>query len=256
MGNMPSKLIRVPQISFIFWLIKIISTTIGETGADFLAFDLKFGMPIVTLIMTCILGFVLYLQFAKNKNYMPIIYWSIVILMSIIGTLVTDILVDELNFSLVLLSVIFSILMAIGFWGWHRSEGTLSIHSIDSQKRETLYWLMILLTFALGTAIGDLISEHWELGYRNSILLFGGIISITAVCRYRKYIGSVSAFWIAFVMTRPLGASIGDFLAKPASEGGLGVDAMVLNSLFCLTILVLVGYLQFRDGNDPIQSRE
>jgi len=234
---------RVPEVALIFWIIKILSTTVGETGADFLAETMGFGMPYVALVISALMAALLFIQFAKIKRYVPEIYWSLVVLMSIVGTLITDILVDIMGVGLITLSIIFTISMAVGFMVWYKKENTISIHSIDTSQREAYYWVVILLAFALGTAIGDLISEGIAVGYGLSLLLFIGLISLVAFEYYILRTNSIQSFWLAFILTRPLGASLGDFLTQPSSAGGLAINMLVINCLFFALILGLVGYL-------------
>jgi uncharacterized membrane-anchored protein len=239
-------LLRVPEVMLIFWIIKILSTTVGETGADFLASDLGLGMPVVTLIMSGIIACLLIFQFTKFKRYIPVNYWAIVLLMSIIGTLITDILVDDFGVSLVTLSIVFTATMLIGFAAWYKSEKTLSIHSIDNTKREAYYWLVILLAFALGTGVGDLISEGMNLGYGIALMLFGGLIALVTFGHYVLKMNAVLSFWLAYILTRPLGASLGDFMIKPGNEGGLGLAISNVNLIFLFTIIGLVAYLDIQ----------
>jgi len=241
-------MLRVPEVFLIFWVIKTLSTTVGETGADFLAFDLGIGMPLVTIIASGIMAAILFMQFNKLKRYVPFSYWSIVILMSIVGTLITDILVDLMGVSLITLSIIFSITMILGFYIWYKNEGTLSIHSIDTAKREAYYWVIILLAFALGTGVGDLISEGLAQGYGVAVLLFSGLIALVAIAYYVFKIDGVIAFWLAFILTRPLGASLGDFMTKPATEGGMGIEILTVNTLFFSVIIGLVVYLTMKQN--------
>lgn len=235
-------LMRVPEVTLIFWIIKTLSTTVGETGADFLAFDLGWGMPVTTIIMIGIMGVLLYLQFFKFKRYVVGNYWTLVVLASVVGTLITDMLVDIAGVSLVTLSVVFTVMMLAGFYVWYRNEGTLSIHSIDTGKREFYYWVVILLAFALGTGVGDLISEHFALGYDKSLMLFSGLIGMVALAYYVFKLNAVTAFWFAYVLTRPLGASIGDFMIQVPADGGLGVNTMTINMVFLTAILGFACY--------------
>lgn len=235
-------LLRVPEVTLVFWIIKTLSTTVGETGADFLAFDLGWGMPFTTAVMVSLMVVLLYLQFGKLKRYVPGNYWTLVVLMSVVGTLITDMLVDMAGVSLVTLSGVFTVLMLGGFYLWYREEGTLSIHSIDTGKREAWYWVVILLAFALGTGVGDLISEHFVLGYDRALLLFSGLIATVAVAHYVFRLNAVTAFWMAYVLTRPLGASLGDFMIQTPADGGVGIDMLTVNMAFLTAILVLVGY--------------
>ena len=241
-NRMEKLLVRVPEVTFTFWLLKVLSTTVGETGADFLAFNLGLGLDITSLIMGCLLAASLVIQF-KCKRYVPVSYWTVVILMSIVGTLITDLLVDDLGVSLVTLSIVFTITMLAGFAVWYKSEKTLSIHSIDTAKREMFYWIVILLAFALGTGVGDLISEGLALGYGVALLLFTASIAVVAFGFYGLKMNSVTAFWIAFVLTRPLGASLGDFMIKPFAESGLGLGMTTVNVLFLAVIVSLIAYL-------------
>jgi len=235
-------LVRVPEVTFTFWLLKVLSTTVGETGADFLAFNLGLGLDITSLIMGGLLAASLLIQF-KLKRYVPVSYWTVVILMSIVGTLITDMLVDDLGVSLITLSIVFTVAMLAGFAVWYKSEKTLSIHSIDTAKREMFYWIIILLAFALGTGVGDLISEGLELGYGLALFIFGASIAVAAFGFYGLKMNSVLAFWIAFVLTRPLGASLGDFMIKPFAESGLGLGMTTVNVLFLFVIVSLIAYL-------------
>ena len=245
-ANVKQALLRVPEVTLVFWIIKTLSTTVGETGADFLAFDLGWGMPVTSVLMTGIMVVLLYLQFGKFKRYVPANYWSLVVLVSVLGTLITDMLVDLAGVSLVTLSVVFTMMMLAGFYLWYREEGTLSIHSIDTGKREAWYWVVILLAFALGTGVGDLISEHFALGYGNALLLFSGLIATVAVAHYVFKLNAVTAFWFAYVLTRPLGASLGDFMIQLPADGGMGINMMTVNTAFLAAIMFLVGYEFFR----------
>ena len=245
-NSLQKAILRVPEVTIVFWIIKTLSTTVGETGADFLASNLGFGMPMVAIIASGLMAALLVIQFTKLKRYVPFNYWSIVLLMSIVGTLITDILVDTAGVSLVTLSIVFSIAMIFGFFIWYKQEGTLSIHSVDTTKRESYYWLIILIAFALGTGAGDLISERLAQGYGVAVLAFGGLIALVAIAYYAFKISSVLAFWLVFILTRPLGASLGDFLTKPATEGGLDVSMVVVNGLFISIILGLVIHLTLK----------
>lgn len=252
MTNMQKALLRVPEVMLIFWIIKTLSTTVGETGADFLAFDLGFGMPLVALVMSGMMAVLLYFQFTRVKQYIPAIYWAIVILMSIVGTLITDILVDHVGISLVTLSILFTVTMLLGFLVWYQSEKTLSIHSIDTGKREAYYWVIILLAFALGTGVGDLISEHLAMGYGLALLLFASMIIAVTFAYYVLKLNGVLAFWLVFILTRPLGASLGDFLTKTPAEGGLGFAMVSVNVLFFVAIIGLVTYLSIQQKKSLI----
>ena len=241
---------RVPEVTLYFWIIKIMATTVGETGADFLAFTLNFGLAATSYIMSAILAVVLWNQF-RLKRYIPLSYWAVVVLVSIVGTLITDRLVDEMGVSLVSITIIFTIVLLAVFAWWYVSEGTLAMHSIKTTKRELFYWTAILLTFALGTAAGDLLAEGLHLGYAVSALLFGSIIAAIAIGYYALNLNGVLTFWLAYVLTRPLGASIGDLLSQPVNNGGLGFGTVGTTIAFTTTIAILIVYLSLKQRKPP-----
>jgi uncharacterized membrane-anchored protein len=242
---------KVPQITLFFWIIKVLATTVGETAADFLNVNLNLGLTITTFIMSGLLLITLYFQFRARK-YVPGLYWLAVVLISVVGTLVTDNLVDNLGVSLEMTTIIFSIALLVIFIVWYSSEKTLSIHSIYTTKREAFYWLAILFTFALGTAAGDLTAEGLNLGYWKSALMFAALIGCVAVAYYLFKLNAVVAFWIAYILTRPLGASLGDYLSQPADAGGLELGTVGTSAIFLVTILCLVIYLT-KTRKDEIQ---
>ncbi len=233
---------KVPEITIFFWIIKVLATTVGETAADFLNTNLNLGLTITTFIMSGILIITLFFQF-KARKYTTGIYWLAVVLISIVGTLVTDNLVDNFGIPLRTTTIIFSLALLVTFLVWYTSERTLSVHSIYTTKRETFYWSAILFTFALGTAAGDLIAEGLKFGYWKSAFMFAALIGIVAFAHYRLKLNAVLAFWIAYILTRPLGASLGDFLSQPRAEGGLALGTVGTSAIFLTTILGIVIFL-------------
>jgi uncharacterized membrane-anchored protein len=233
---------KVPEVTLFFWIIKIMATTVGETAADFLNFNLNWGLTNTTYLMSVLLLITLFFQF-RSRKYVPWIYWLTVVLISVVGTLVTDNLVDNFGVALETTTIIFTILLAATFAAWYASERTLSIHSIYTTKREAFYWLTILFTFALGTAAGDLVAEGMNLGYLTSALIFAAVIGIVTFAHFSLRMNAVLAFWIAYIITRPLGASLGDYLSQPRDAGGLGLGTVGTSEIFLVTILVLVIYL-------------
>jgi uncharacterized membrane-anchored protein len=232
---------KVPEVTLYFWVIKILATTVGETGADFLSVNLKLGLDGTSLVMGALLIVALVVQL-RARRYVPGIYWLTVVLLSVVGTLITDNLTDNLGVSLILSTAVFSAALAGVLLAWHLSEKTLSIHSIFTTRRELYYWAAILFTFALGTAAGDLVAEQLQFGFAVSALIFaGGIAIVTA--GYYLGLNAVLAFWIAYILTRPLGASIGDLLSQPPADGGLGLGTFGTSGLFLAIILGLVIYL-------------
>lgn len=235
---------KVPEVTLLFWIIKMMSTTVGETAADFLNTQLHFGLTGTSLLMGALLAVALFLQ-VRTKRYAPPIYWLTVVLMSIVGTLITDNIIDHFGVPLAVSTGVFTLALILVFAIWYRRERTLSIHHIDSLPRELYYWLAILTTFALGTAAGDWFAETLQLGYGNAALLFGLAIALVAAAHYVFKADAVLCFWLAYILTRPFGASLGDLLSQPHANGGLGLGTTETSALFLLTIVGLVAYLTF-----------
>lgn len=241
-----SMLNKVPQVTLAFWFIKIMATTVGETGADYLAFNLGLGMIATTVVMTVLLLCSLWAQL-DAKRYVPSLYWIAVVLISIVGTLITDNLVDTFGVSLVTTTVAFTGALIATFALWYQSEKTLSIHTIFTRRRELFYWAAILFTFALGTAAGDLVAEHLGWGYGFSAVVFGGAIATVTASYYAFKMNAVLAFWLAYILTRPFGASMGDLLSQPAANGGLGFGTISTSVVFLVIITGLIGYMTVTD---------
>lgn len=229
---------KVPLITATFWVIKILSTTVGETFADFLAVNVGLGPAVTDIAMLVVLAAALTVQLRKTR-YTPWTYWLCVVLVSIVGTQITDFFTDTLGVSLYVSTAVFAVVLAVVFTVWYRQEHTLAITSIDTPRRERFYWGAILVTFALGTAAGDLATEALSLGFRNGALIFGGLIALTYLAR-RLGGSAVLTFWVAYVLTRPLGASLGDLLTQDKSLGGLGLGASLTSVLFLAVIVALV----------------
>ncbi len=245
---------KVPEVTLYFWIIKIMATTVGETAADFLNADMHFGLTGTSIVMSALLAVFLFFQMRARK-YVPWRYWVVVVLISIVGTLITDNLVDNFGVALETTTIAFGLALAATFALWYASEQTLSIHSIFTTKRELFYWAAILFTFALGTAAGDLAAEGLKLGYANSVLAFGALIAVTTIAYYVFKANAVLAFWIAYILTRPLGASLGDSLSQPVANGGIGLGATATSVIFLATILSLVLYLS-ATRKDVIEQRQ
>jgi uncharacterized membrane-anchored protein len=251
-SKMNKMLSKVPEITLYFWIIKILCTTVGETVADLLNTNLNLGLTGTSVVMGVLLIIVLFFQF-RLKKYVPSVYWLAVVLISVVGTLITDNLTDNFGVSLITTTIIFGISLAVTFIIWYINEKTLSIHSIYTKKREAFYWLAILFTFALGTASGDLLAEKLSVGYLLSALIFGGLIAVVTFAHKQFNLNAVLAFWIAYILTRPLGASIGDYLSQAKSDGGIGLGTVTTSMIFLLAILSTVVYLT-RTRKDVIVS--
>jgi uncharacterized membrane-anchored protein len=248
---------KVPEVTIYFWIIKILCTTVGETAADYLATNLNLGLTRTTYITGSLLIVTLVFQF-RARRYVPAIYWLAVVLISVVGTQITDNLVDNFGVTLPTTTIVFSIALAITFGAWYASERTLSIHTIYTTRREGFYWTAILFTFALGTAAGDLMAERLALGYWLSAVVFAAMIAAVTVAHYAFKLNAVLAFWIAYILTRPLGASIGDELSQARKDGGLGLGTTVTSVIFLATILVVVVYLSItrKDATETAAQRE
>lgn len=241
---------RVPKVTVDFWLIKLMAVTMGETAADYLAVNLGFGLTGTSLLMSAVLIGALVLQFGQ-KRYVPWSYWLAVVLVSVVGTLVTDNLVDNFGVSLITTTIVFTLALAATFLLWFRTEGTLSIHSVFTTRREAWYWMAILFTFALGTAAGDLVAEQFGLGYLSTGILFGLIITSLAVGYFFLGLDPILGFWLAYIFTRPLGASFGDLMSQPQKYGGLGLGTTITSAVFLAAILLIVTYMSVsRNGEE------
>lgn len=232
---------KVPEVTIFFWIIKVLCTTVGETASDFLNVNLNFGLVGTSIATGIVLAVTLFVQF-RTKKYTPVVYWLTVVLVSVFGTLITDYLSTNLNVPLETSTIIFTILLAGIFGIWYYLEKTLSIHSIFTRRREALYWLAILCTFALGTASGDLISEGLGFGYFTTGLIVVGVIAAFSIA-WRMGLNAILSFWFIYIMTRPLGASIGDFLSQSGEHGGLGLGATITSVIFLAAIIFTVTFL-------------
>ncbi len=251
---------NVPQVTLLFWIVKMMSTTVGETAADFLTVDLNMGLALTSALTGVLLIVALSVQL-RTRRYAPSVYWLTVVLISTFGTLVTDSLVDLQGVALTTTTAVFSVALVATFALWWASERTLSIHDITTTRRELFYWLAILFTFALGTAatrftgpgglftfalgtaVGDLVAEGLNVGYATSALIYGTLIALVALAYYVFKLNAVLAFWLAYILTRPLGASVGDWLSQPLANGGLGLGTVSTSLALLGAILAGVIYM-------------
>jgi uncharacterized membrane-anchored protein len=231
---------RVPEVTALFWVIKVLTTAMGESTSDYLVHRLD---PVVAVAFGGVaLAGALILQFSVRRYVAPI-YWLTVVMVAVFGTMVADVLHIKFGVPYVVSTGLFAVVLAVVFLAWHKSEATLSIHSIYTTRRETFYWAAVISTFALGTALGDMTATTLHLGYFFSGVLFVGLIAVPALAFRFLNLNAILAFWSAYVLTRPLGASFADWMGKPHAVGGLAWgDGRVS---FGLTVLIvgLVGYL-------------
>lgn len=241
LGTSSATLSRVPEVTVWFWVIKVLCTTVGESFADWINMTLGVGLIRTAMIFTVILAVVLGCQLSMRR-YVPIVYWLAVVVISVTGTLYTDILTDAIGIPLAASTLAFAAVLAVVFGVWFARERTLSIHSIVSLPRELFYWLAVLVTFALGTAVGDWTLELTGWGPGRSVLLPAGLI-VAIVIGWRLGANAVLSFWLAYILTRPLGANLGDWLATPKTEQGLGLGVATTSVIFLAAILATVAYL-------------
>ncbi len=232
---------KVPEVTVAFWVIKIMATTVGETGADYLAVHAGLGTAVTGGIMAALLLSVLVVQL-RSDRYVPWVYWLTVVLVSVVGTQITDALTDRLDVSLYTSTAVFALALAATFAAWYASERTLSIHTITTRRRELFYWAAILFTFALGTAAGDLATEALSLGFTVGVVAFSAMIAVIGLAYYLGG-NAVLTFWLAYILTRPLGASLGDLLSQSRPNGGLGLGTVGTSLVFLAVIVTLVTFL-------------
>jgi uncharacterized membrane-anchored protein len=240
---------KVPEVTAWFWVVKALTTAMGESTSDFLVHTLA---PEVAVVLGAIaFTAAIYIQFAKDR-YIPWCYWLAVAMVGVFGTMAADVLHVGLGVPYIASTIFYAIVLAAVFRTWYRIEGTLSIHSIHTPRREMFYWAAVLATFALGTAAGDLTANSVGLGYFGSILLFAAIISIPALGYFRFGMGSILSFWFAYVVTRPLGASVADWLGKPE---GVGIGNGLVSLAFTAAIALAVRHLARTGKDTPADQR-
>ncbi|MFE3193832.1 hypothetical protein ACFXHA_32850 [Nocardia sp. NPDC059240] len=243
---------KVPEVTVWFWVIKVLCTTVGETFADWINSTLGVGLDLTAVVFTVVLAAVLGWQLRLDR-YVPFVYWLTVVVVSVTGTLYTDILTDDLGVPLAVSTSVFAVMLAVVFGVWFARERTLSIHSIVTLPRELWYWLAVLVTFALGTAVGDWTLQVTGWGPGTSVLLPAGLIVAIAL-GWRFGANAVLSFWLAYILTRPLGANLGDWLASPTADHGLGLGTAVTSVVFLVAILAVVVFLS-RTRSDVLDDQ-
>ncbi|QSO48430.1 COG4705 family protein [Alicyclobacillus mengziensis] len=231
---------KVPQITIYFWVVKLLTTAMGESTSDYLVYHIN---PYVAVILGFI-GFVvaLALQFTAKK-YIAWVYWLFVVMVAIFGTMVADVTHIVLGVPYYASTIAFAIILTLVFTTWYKVEGTLSIHSITTRRREVFYWAAVLATFAMGTATGDMTAMTFHLGYLPSGILFIVLFLLPGVGYILFRLNPIFAFWFSYVMTRPLGASFADWFGKPKNITGLGYGDGIVTAVFTVLIVIFVGYL-------------
>lgn len=238
LNSRPPLAAKVPEITALFWVLKVLTTGIGETSSDFLG---QKSIPLAALVGTSGIVLAMWLQLRASR-YQAATYWFAVLMVAVFGTMAADGLHRGAGIPYTISTVVCAVAVAAIFWIWHRVEGTLDIHGITTQRREGFYWLAVLASFALGTAAGDLTAYTLNLGFLGSIVLFGAVMAVPTAAWWRLGLGAVPAFWGAYVLTRPLGASIADWIGKSHDRTGLGVGDGVVSGLGLLAFTALVIY--------------
>jgi uncharacterized membrane-anchored protein len=232
---------KVPEITLLFWVIKVLTTGMGESMSDFLG---QKSIPIGGAIGVFGFAYAIRLQL-RQREYRAPVYWFAVVMVAIFGTMIADVLKDGTGVSYAVTTPVFAAVTGFVFYRWYRSEGTLSIHTITTRRRERFYWAAVLATFALGTAAGDLTAISLNLGFFASIVLFAAVIAVPAWLWWRGRLNPIVAFWSAYVVTRPLGASVVDWLGKSHVDTGLGLGDGAVSGLALILFVALVGYTTF-----------
>lgn len=242
---------KVPEVTIYFWIIKLLSTAMGESTSDYLVFHIN---PYVAVVVGCIgLIAALALQLLVRR-YIAWIYWLAVVMVAIFGTMAADVLHVVLGIPYVVSTAFFILALVIIFVAWYASERTLSIHSITTTRRELFYWATVMATFALGTAVGDLTAATLGLGYFSSGVLFAVLFALPALAYWLFRLNAIFAFWFAYVMTRPLGASFADWFGKPIL-GGLGLGDTWVSLVLTIFIIIFVGYVSITHADMKSERR-
>jgi len=242
-------LVKVPEITLIFWVLKLLSTGMGEAMSDYMG---QQSVPIAGAVGFLGLVLALTLQL-RQPRYKPAYYWFAVMMVAVFGTMAADAIHDGTGLGYSVTTPAFALIVAAIFILWYRSEGTLSIHSIDTRRREFFYWAAVLGTFALGTAAGDLTAYQLDLGLWTSVLLFGAIIAIPAIAWSRRLMNPIVAFWFAYIVTRPLGASFADGFSKP-TNGGLNLGDGTVSAIALVVFVALVAYVVRSDRGGRVPA--
>lgn len=244
---------KVPEVAGLFWLAKILTTAMGETTSDFM--NQRIGPVIAVPLMLIGLGVALRLQFRK-KRYEAWSYWLVVVMVAVFGTSAADALHVVLGIPYVISTSFYLVVLAAVLISWYRSEGTLSIHSISTRRREQYYWATVLATFALGTAAGDMTATSFQLGYLTSVALFAAAIAVPAVAYWRFGLNPILGFWAAYIITRPLGASFSDWAAVTHKRGGLNLGPGWVSLALTVLIIALTWYLARTRVDDPTRTAQ
>lgn len=242
MSTMHHSVSKVPAVTLMFWVVKVLATTLGETGGDSLSMSMNLGYLVSTAIFSVIFAAAVAVQ-VKAKQFHPALYWTTIIATTTVGTTLADFATRSIGIGYAGGSALLLALLAISLATWYRSEGSIAVETVSTPRVEAFYWFTIMFSQTLGTALGDWTADSIGLGYNGAALLFGGLLVVLVVGYYFTRISRTALFWAAFVLTRPLGAVVGDFLDKPVAEGGLALSrfgaSAVLLALIVLCLLFI-----------------
>lgn len=243
---------KIAQITLIFWIMKISATTLGETAGDLLSMTMGVGYAVSSLILFSLFVITLIIQL-MSKKYHPILYWTVILSTSIAGTTMSDYMDRTLGLGYAKGSMLLITILLLVFAFWYFSEGSLNINYIKTRKAETLYWIAILFSNTLGTALGDFLADSSGLGYKGGAILIGSLLAIIVIATFYTKISRVFLFWIAFVLTRPFGATFGDLLTKPHEKGGLDLGTMGSSLVLASILVILMIYTTVKNAKVSVQ---
>jgi uncharacterized membrane-anchored protein len=241
-NSLKKNLGKVPELTFIFWIIKIAATTLGETGGDAVSMSMNLGYLVSTAIFAVIFLVAVIIQI-KTPNFHPFIYWTTIIATTTVGTTMADFADRSLGIGYAGGSLLLLTLLLASLATWYRTLGSISVNSVDNFKSEMFYWITIMFSQTLGTALGDWTSDSAGLGYIGSAIIFSSLLAVIALLYFKTQISRIFLFWAAFILTRPLGAVVGDFLDKPYDHGGLALSRY--NASVVLLVLIVMCILIF-----------
>jgi uncharacterized membrane-anchored protein len=230
---------KVPEVTLVFWILKILATTLGETGGDTLSMSMNLGYLLSTGIFAIVFAGAVTVQ-VLTKKFHPVIYWITIVATTTVGTTLADFSDRSLGIGYAGGTVILFTLLAASLWTWKRTLGSVAVDTVNSPKSEIFYWITIMCSQTLGTALGDWTADTAGIGYGGGIFVFGGILAIIAVMYYTTKISHTVLFWLAFVLTRPLGAVVGDFMDKPRSDGGLDMSRYLASAVLVMLMFFFI----------------
>ena len=243
--NTKQVLSKVPEVTLIFWIIKILATTLGETGGDAVSMSMNLGYLVGTLIFAVVFMIAVIAQVSANKFH-PVIYWITIVATTTVGTTLADFVDRSLGIGYAGGTTLLLTLLMTSLWIWHRTLGSVSIDTVSSPKSEAFYWVTIMFSQTLGTALGDWTADTAGLGYTGGAIVFGTILAVIAGLYYRIKISHTGLFWAAFIFTRPLGAVVGDYLDKPVIQGGLALSRYSASAALITVIILCIVMFKHR----------